>query len=171
MTQKEDTISLATTIEHAKKVHELAKAKELTVKNLEELLKFDFDCDYDEEQVEYYFNGESCCTANVHIPINFDPDKAFGLEVCETTNSDYVNLYINYDEQGNMELFIDYCNNSTDDGDIGCVVKMTAEEHEAVKKRFQEQFKRKFSIAIEDAIERELEEESHSVRGGSTSRT
>lgn len=32
-------------------------------------------------------------------------------------------------------------------------------------------FDRRFSITVEDAIKRELEEEAHSVRGGSTSRT
>ncbi len=146
-----------TQIEHAKKVHELAKAKELTVKNLEELLKFDITDCYDKN--EYYSDGKYGCTVNVYIPICFDPDKAFGLDVCETTNSDYINMYINYDEQGNMELFVNYCNNSTDDGDIGCVVKMTAEEYEAVKKQFREQFEREFSITVENAIKRELEEQ------------
>lgn len=148
-----------TQIEHAKKVHELAKTQELTVKNLEELLKFDITDCYDEN--EYYFDGKYGCTVNVYIPICFDPDKAFGLDVCETTNSDYINMYINYDEQGNMELFVDYCNNSTDDGDIGCVVKMTAEEYEAVKKQFREQFERTFSITVENAIKRELEEQNY----------
>lgn len=150
-----------TQTEHAKKVHELAKTKELTVKNLEELLKFDITDCYDEN--EYYSDSKSGCTANVYIPICFDPDKAFGLDVCETTNSDYINMYINYDEQGNMELFIDYCNNSTDDGDIDCVVKMTADEYEAVKEQFREQFERRFSITVEDAIKRELEEEQKVV--------
>ena len=150
-----------TQIEHAKKVHELAKTKELTVKNLEELLKFDITDCYDED--DYYSDSKSGCTANVYIPIRFDPDKAFGLDVCEKTNSDYINMYINYDEQGNMELSINYCNNSTDDGDIACVVKMTADEYEAVKEQFREQFERRFSITVEDAIKRELEEEHRVV--------
>lgn len=162
MTQKEETSGLATTMEHAKKVHELAKIKELTVKNLEELLKFDITDCYDEN--DYYSDGKYGCTVNVYIPICFDPDKAFGLDVCEKTNGDYINMYINYDEQGNMELFIDYCNNSTDDGDIACVVKMTADEYDAVKEQFREQFERCFSITVEDAIKRELEEEQKVIK-------
>ena len=39
-----------TQTEHAKKVHELAKTKALTVKNLEELLKFDITDCYDENE-------------------------------------------------------------------------------------------------------------------------
>ena len=36
---------------------------------------------------------------------------------------------------------------------------MTAEEYEAVKKQFREQFEREFSITVENAIKRELEEQ------------
>lgn len=46
---------------------------------------------------------------------------------------DYINLYINYSKNGDMELFVDYCNNSTGDGDIDVAVELTPEQHKAVK--------------------------------------
>lgn len=97
-------------------------------------------------------------TANVYIPITFDVDSAFGLDVCDTTKSrkpDYINLYINYSKNGDMELFIDYCNNSTSDGDIDVAVELTPEQYKAVKKRFETQFKNAYGISIADAIKQE----------------
>lgn len=96
--------------------------------------------------------------AYVYIPITFDVDSAFGLDVCDTTKSrkpDYINLYINYSKNGDMELFIDYCNNSTSDGDIDVAVELTPEQYKAVKKRFETQFKNAYGISIADAIKQE----------------
>lgn len=101
--------------------------------------------------VEFYDSG----TANVYIPSTFNVDAAFGLDVCDTTKSrkpDYINLYINYSKNGDMELFIDYCNNSTGDGDIDVAVGLTPEQYKAVKKRFETQFKNVYGISIADAI-------------------
>lgn len=66
-----------TQTEHAKKVHELAKIKELTVKNLEELLKFDITDCYDEN--DYYSDGkygkklhEPLCSKNITMSSRTD---------------------------------------------------------------------------------------------------
>lgn len=49
----------------------------------------------------------------------------------------------------------DYCNNSTSDGDIDVAVELTPEQHKAVKKRFETQFKNAYGISIADAIKQE----------------
>lgn len=52
-------------------------------------------------------------------------------------------------------LKIDYCNNSTSDGDIDVAVELTPEQYKAVKKRFETQFKNAYGISIADAIKQE----------------
>lgn len=137
---------------HIEKVKKLAAEKKITVLDLNELLRLEVDRHLSD--VEFYDSG----TANVYIPITFDVDSAFGLDVCE--NSDYINLYINYNKKGDMELFIDYCNNSTNDGDIDVAVELTPEQYKAVKKRFEKQFEDCFGISIANAIKQECKLES-----------
>lgn len=138
---------------HIEKVKKLAAEKKITVLDLNELLRLEVDRHLSD--VEFYDSG----TANVYIPITFDVDSAFGLDVvCDTTKSrkpDYINLYINYSKNGDMELFIDYCNNSTGDGDIDVAVELTPEQYKAVKKRFEKQFEDCFGISIANAIKQE----------------
>lgn len=137
---------------HIEKVKKLAAEKKITVLDLNELLRLEVDRHLSD--IEFYDSG----TANVYIPITFDVDAAFGLDVCDTTKSrkpDYINLYINYSKNGDIELFIDYCNNSTSDGDIDVAVELTPEQYKAVKKRFEKQFEDCFGISIANAIKQE----------------
>lgn len=76
---------------HIEKVKKLAAEKKITVLDLNELLRLEVDRHLSD--VEFYDSG----TANVYIPTTFDVDAAFGLDVCE--NSDYINLYINYNKR------------------------------------------------------------------------
>ena len=71
--------------EHLLKIKQLASMKELPILDEAALLEFRLSKSDPLEIEEEYIN--------VYIPVTFDADKAFGLDVCQDTNDDNIDLY------------------------------------------------------------------------------
>lgn len=113
-----------------------------------------FTLDKGEEYQLDEANGE----LNIYIPLWFNVDKAFGLNLNTDTNDDTINLYADwYYEKKKLELLIIYQNDSTDDGDFELHVQMSPEQEKKILMRLEEQFKEAYGKSIKDAVEELLE--------------
>jgi hypothetical protein len=133
---------------HKEFITAMKKQGKVTIKDLDEFLRFVINGN-DERTLTF----EDGCIS-IYIPIEFDIDKVFGLDVCESSNDDYVNLYPrwypNKDVFGRqLEMQLYYCNNSTDDDDFELDVVMTQSQYDAVLQRFKEQYKEAYGVAVE----------------------
>lgn len=101
---------------HKEFVKNLMSKNSIKVLDFDELLKFALDEHEDVVVCCEKINGVPRYYANVCVATLFDVDRAFGLDISRDDNDDYINLYINwYTEAPNMEMYIDYCNNTVDD--------------------------------------------------------
>lgn len=133
---------------HKEFITALKKQGQVTIKDLDEFLCFVIS-----ENDERTLTFEDGCIG-IYIHIEFDIDKVFGLDVCESSNDDYVNLYSrwypNKDVFGRqLEMQLYYCNNSTDDDDFELDIVMTQSQYDAVLRRFKEQYKKAYGVAID----------------------
>lgn len=94
---------------HNEMVHGLCTQETITVQDFAELIRFTLDAN---EEVIY--DG----WINVYVPIWFDADKAFGLDLNSEENADWINMYIDWHPDDTIRTYISYCNNSTDDPDF-----------------------------------------------------
>lgn len=119
--------------EHLFRIKQLADTKQLPLLDEQEFLKFQLDS---REELTLDEDG-----ITVYIPINFDADKAFGLDVCQTTNEDYINLYAQWQtgDKSSLGLNITYCNNSSLDGDFYLKVPLDERQQKVAYARLEEQ--------------------------------
>lgn len=126
-------------MKHEDFVKALKKKGTISIKDLPELLKFRLDKNeeamYEDEYISLY------------IPIWFDCNKAFGLDVCSEENDDWINLYINWYPkvcvgERKLKMYISYCNNSTADEDFELDVVLAEDQYEAILRRFEAQLRR-----------------------------
>ena len=101
---------------HNEMVHGLCTQETITVQDFAELIRFTLDAN---EEVIY--DG----WINVYVPIWFDADKAFGLDLNSEENADWINMYIDWHPDDTIRTYISYCNNSTDDPDFTLEVIMS----------------------------------------------
>ena len=93
---------------------------------------------------------------SLYIPIWFDCNKAFGLDVCSEENDDWINLYINWypkvcDGERKLKMYISYCNNLTADEDFELDVVLAEDQYEAILRRFEAQFEEVYTSTIEES--------------------
>lgn len=131
---------------HADKVEELRHIGKVRMKHLEEFIHFDLDPREEILEEEDYLNF---C-----IPVNFDADKVFGLDVCSGDNDDYINLYLNWyptfdkPPADRISLLMVYCNNSTPDDDFDLAVKLNKRQRTSIAHRLNEEFKDKYKKTL-----------------------
>lgn len=135
-------------MKHEEFVKALKNKGTISIKNLPELLKFRLDKN---EEAMY----EDECIS-LYIPIWFDCNKAFGLDVCSEENDDWINLYINWypkvcDGERKLKMYISYCNNSTADEDFELDVVLAEDQYEAILRRFEAQFEEVYTSTIEES--------------------
>lgn len=135
-------------MKHEDFVKALKKKGTISIKDLPELLKFRLDKN---EEAMY----EDECIS-LYIPIWFDCNKAFGLDVCSEENDDWINLYINWypkvcDGERKLKMYISYCNNSTADEDFELDVVLAEDQYEAILRRFEAQFEEVYTSTIEES--------------------
>ena len=133
---------------HNNCVTSLKEFGKVAIFNADEVLSFTLD------KGEEYQIDEVNGKLSIFIPIWFNVDKAFGLNLNTDTNDDTINLYANwYYEKKELELLIIYQNDSTDDGDFELYVQMSPEQEKKILMRLEEQFKEAYKKNIEDAVE------------------
>ena len=131
---------------HADKVEDLRDIGKVKMRNLKEFLRFELDLREEILEEEDYLNF---C-----IPINFDADTVFGLDVCSGDNDDYINLYLNwypaFDKKpaDRFDLLMVYCNNSTPGDDFDLDVKLNKCQRMAIAHRLNVEFKDKYKKTL-----------------------
>lgn len=118
---------------HKKIIDSVKKQGQVAIKDLDEFLRFiinesdmrTFDANY----------------ISILIPMQFDIDKVFGLNVCKRSDDDYVILYScwypNKDVFGRQfEMRLYHYDNSNDDDDLGLDIVMTQSQYDAVLQTF-----------------------------------
>ena len=137
---------------HNNCVTSLKELGKVAIFNADEVLSFTLD------KGEEYQLDEAKGELNIYIPLWFNVDKAFGLNLNTDTNDDTINLYADwYYEKKKLELLIIYQNDSTDDGDFELHVQMSPEQEKKILMRLEEQFKEAYGKSIKDAVEELLE--------------
>lgn len=106
---------------HNEMVHGLCTQETITVQDFAELIRFTLDAN---EEVIY--DG----WINVYVPIWFDADKAFGLDLNSEENADWINMYIDWHPDNTIHAYVSYCNSSTDDPDFTLEVIMSPHHRE-----------------------------------------
>ena len=124
-------------IEHIEKMEKLREAGTIKVQDLQEFLTFVLDSRDDIE--------ESNDVLDFYIPVYFDVDKAFGLDVCTSENEDDYDLHT---EEIKVEIY--YCNNTTRADDFVLDVTMTEEQRDQVRTRFKKEFHRVYGKSIRE---------------------
>lgn len=127
---------------HNEMVHGLCTQETITVQDFTELIRFTLDAN---EEVIY--DG----WINVYVPIWFDADKAFGLDLNSEENADWINMYIDWHPDDTIRTYISYCNNSTDDPDFNLEIIMSPHHRELFNAYFKEQFKAVYHMSVEEA--------------------
>lgn len=127
---------------HNEMVHGLCTQETITVQDFAELIRFTLDAN---EEVIY--DG----WINVYVPIWFDADKAFGLDLNSEENADWINMYIDWHPDDTIRIYISYCNNSTDDPDFNLEIIMSPHHRELFNAYFKEQFKAVYHMSVEEA--------------------
>ena len=107
---------------HKKIIDSVKKQGQVTIKDLDEFLRFVI--------YEYDMRTFDANYISILIPMQFDIDKVFGLNVCKRSDDDYVILYScwypNKDVFGRQfEMRLYHYDNSNDDDDLGLDIVMT----------------------------------------------
>lgn len=132
--------------EHLDKIKELAAKKKLPILDEAEFLTFQLDksdeLEIDEDDILAY------------IPITFDANKAFGLDVCEDTSND--NIYLTAEwimgDASTLGLDIEYDNNSTLDGDFHLRVPLDERQQKLILARLEEQCRTAYGKSLTDIV-------------------
>ena len=122
---------------HKKIIDSVKKQGQVAIKDLDEFLRFIIN----ESDMRTYDDNY----ISILIPMKFDIDKVFELDVCKRSDDDYVILYScwypNKDVFGRQfEMRLYHYDNSNDDGDLGLDIVMTQSQYDAVLQRFEEQY-------------------------------
>lgn len=138
---------------HNKIIDSVKKHGQVAIKDLDEFLRFVIN----ESDMRTYDDNY----ISILIPMKFDIDKVFGLDVCKRSDDDYVILYScwypNKDVFGRQfEMRLYHYDNSNDDDDLGLDIVMTQSQYDAVLQRFEEQYKKAYGVAIERSWENSL---------------
>lgn len=131
---------------HNKIIDSVKKHGQVAIKDLDEFLRFVIN----ESDMRTYDDNY----ISILIPMKFDIDKVFGLDVCKRSDDDYVILYScwypNKDVFGRQfEMRLYHYDNSND-------IVMTQSQYDAVLQRFKEQYKKAYGVAIERGWENSL---------------
>ena len=132
--------------EHIDRVKQLAAKKELPILNEAEFLTFQLDksdeLEIDEDDIVAY------------IPITFDANKAFGLDVCEDTSNDDIYLTAEWclGDASTLDLDIEYDNNSTLDGDFHLRVPLDEHQQKLILARLEEQCRTVYGKPLTDIV-------------------
>lgn len=97
---------------HKKIIDSVKKQGQVAIKDLDEFLRFVIN----ESDMRTYDDNY----ISILIPMKFDIDKVFGLDVCKRS-----------------------------DDDLGLDIVMTQSQYDAVLQRFEEQYKKAYGVAIE----------------------
>ena len=118
--------------EHLDKIKQLAAMKELPILDESALLAFQLSKS-DPLQIEEEY-------VNAYIPITFDANKAFGLDIGQD-NDDNIDLYAEWrvGEVNSLALYVTYRNNSTVDGDFYFRVPLDEHQQKCIYARLEEQ--------------------------------
>lgn len=142
---------------HADKVDELRNVGKVKLKNLKEFLQFELDRREEVLEEEDYLNFS--------IPVNFDVDKVFGLDVCSSDNDDYVNLYLNwypaFDKKpaDRIHLFMVYCNNSIPGDDFDLDIKLKQYHRIMIARRLNKEFEAKYGKSLRKYWKEKIDDE------------
>lgn len=114
---------------HKKIIDSVKKQGQVAIKDLDEFLRFIIN----ESDMRTYDDNY----ISILIPMKFDIDKVFGLDVCKRSDDDYVILYScwypNKDVFGRQfEMRLYHYDNSNDDDDLGLDIVMTQSQYDAV---------------------------------------
>ena len=128
--------------EHLKKIKQLSTMNELPILDEAALLEFRLSKSDPLEIEEEYIK--------VYIPITFDADKAFGLDVCHDTNDDNIDLYAEWrvGEVDSLAMYVTYRNNSTVDGDFYFRVPLDEHQQQRIHARLEEQCRAVYGQSI-----------------------
>lgn len=97
---------------------------------------------------------------NFYIPLYFNPDQVFGLDVETEENSDYLNLYANYDmERGCVCDTLEVYLIRGDGSELACEYRLTPEEQEALRPKMDSYCMEQMGHSLEAAREQYLAEE------------
>lgn len=132
--------------EHLDKIKQLAAKKKLPILDETEFLTFQLDksdeLEIDEDDIVAY------------IPITFDANKAFGLDVCQDTSND--NIYLTAEwimgDASTLDLDIEYDNNSTLDGDFHLRVPLDERQQKLILARLEEQCRTVYGKPLTDIV-------------------
>lgn len=118
--------------EHLDKIKQLAVMKELPILDEAALLEFQLSKS-DPLQIEEEY-------INAYIPITFDANKAFGLDL-DQNNDDNIDLYAEWrvGEVNSLAMYVTYRNNSTVDGDFYFRVPLDERQQQRIHARLEEQ--------------------------------
>lgn len=88
---------------------------------------------------------------NFYLPVVFDPDEAFGLDVCGEHNDDYINLYLDwYPADKHIELTVSYIGRDCDE----CFkVNLTNKQYQRLAERLPEICKDAYGKTPEEICE------------------
>lgn len=113
-----------------------------------ELICFEEEIDQDEHLLNFY------------IPLYFNPDQVFGLNVETEENDDFLNLYANYDmEQGCVRDTLDVYLVRSSGSELACEYRLTPEEQEVIRTKMDSYCMKQMGISLETAREQYLAEE------------
>lgn len=97
---------------------------------------------------------------NFYIPLYFNPDQVFGLDVDTEENSDYLNLYTNYDmERGCVCDTLEVYLVRGDGSELECEYRLTPEEQEILRSKMDSYCMEQRGLSLEAAREQYLAEE------------
>lgn len=97
---------------------------------------------------------------NFYIPVYFNPDQVFGLNVEAEENADWLNLYANYDmEQGRICDTLEVYLVRGDGSELACEYRLTPEEKEVIRAKMDSYCMAQRGLSLEAAREQYLAEE------------
>lgn len=100
---------------------------------------------------------------NYYIPLYFNPDQVFGLDVETEENSDYLNLYANYDmERGRVCDTLEVYLVRGDGSELECEYRLTPEEQESLRVKMDSYCMEQMGISLEAARAQYMAEEQGS---------
>ena len=120
---------------HKKIIDSVKKQGQVAIKDLDEFLRFIIN----ESDMRTYDDNY----ISILIPMKFDIDKVFGLDVCKRSDDDYVILYScwypNKDVFGRQfEMRLYHYDNSNDDDDLGLDTMQSCRDSRSSTKRLTE---------------------------------
>lgn len=133
---------------HKKIIDSVKKQGQVAIKDLDEFLRFIIN----ESDMRTYDDNY----ISILIPMKFDIDKVFGLDVCKRSDDDYVILYScwypNKDVFGRQfEMRLYHYDNSNDDDDLGLDIVMTQSQYDAVCRDSRSSTKRLTELPLKEA--------------------